>query len=322
MNIVIFGASGMLGFDLSSYLKSLPNHGYNIVWQIATPTRNEVDISDRINVQHYLTTMKAAGYDVVINCAAATDVNGIQSCVSEETNSYSINALAPKYIAEACKNLNMRLVHISTDYVYSDKSLNTSTYHDEFPANIYGYHKLIGELFVKNAMPSNYTIIRVGCLYGMHREKSFVHKFLKNAASSIRYKDYSPTVVNYQRSTPTSTMFVCDIILNVLKNGIYGTVTASPQGAANRFEFASKIIELANETGAFPDELKFVNVKKDFCELNYFIPSTSCMGSINQTSHIGYDFPWTWEDDLKRFIEDSSELLSNWFKELLKENEK
>lgn len=117
-------------------------------------------------------------------------------------------------------------------------------------------------------------------------------------------------------------MFVCDIILNVLENGIYGTVTTSPQGAANRFEFASKIIELANETGTFPDELKSVIVKKDFCELNHFIPSTSCMGRINQTSHIGYDFPWTWEDDLRRFMEENSELLSNWFKALLKENER
>jgi hypothetical protein len=45
------------------------------------------------------------------------------------------------------------------------------------------------------------------------------------------------------------------------------------------------------------------------------------MGSINQTSHIGYPFPWTWGDDLKRFMENNSELLSTWFKTLLKENE-
>jgi len=315
MNIVIFGASGMLGYDLVHHIKSLAGHNIGL---ISTPSSGEVDLSDRVNVQHCLSTMKSRGFDTVINCAAVTDVNGIQSCIADEQKSYYLNALAPKYIAEACNTLKMRLVHISTDYVYSDMSLETKMYHDEFPKNIYGYHKLIGELFIKSTMSSNYTIIRVGCLYGMNREKSFIHKFLKNVANSIKNKDYSPSVVNYQCSTPTSTEFVCDIIINLLENEMYGTFTASPSGHANRFEFAEKIIELMNKTGKFPDELNSVTVKEDYAELNYFIPPVSYMEGINQSSHIGYGYQWTWEDDLTRFIDYYSESLSEWFSRIMR----
>ena len=298
MNIVIFGASGMLGNDLLDFLRSLNKTEFTIhgktfpghdIGELASPSRQEVDLTDRTKVYHYLTTMRSRGFNTVINCAAETDVGGIQSCVADEQNSYAVNALAPRYIAEACNSLKMRLIHISTDYVYSDMSLSTAMYHDEFPKNIYGYHKLIGELFIQNAMKSNYSIIRVGCLYGMNRGKSFIHKFLKNVSNSIKHKDFSPLVMEYQCSTPTSTMFVCGTILNVLENEMYGIMTASPRGHANRFEFAEKIVELANESGMFPDKLKHVRVKKDFTEPNYFIPATSCMNAINQTSHIGPD---------------------------------
>lgn len=311
--IVLFGGSGMLGYDFIRHLKLVARET-----SVVFPSHKEVDMGNSSKVFRYLSSMRMLGYDTVVNCAAATDVSGIQSCVCSETNSYLMNALAPRYVAEACASLGMRLVHMSTDYVYSEMSLKTVPKRDEFPMNIYGYHKLIGELFVKESMgkcSAPYSIIRVGCLYGMHREKSFVHKFLKNVAHSIKNGDFSPSVVDWQTSTPTSTRFVCDMILNVLDSGMFGTtMTASPIGSATRFEFAKKIVEFAAVSGYFPKEMNKVVVQRNSEVPNYFIPRTSCMEELNLSiPHVGYGYCWTWKDDLGRFFDENSKELSGWF---------
>ena len=317
MNIILFGSSGMLGYDFYTI-------GKQTIWETSIPTiecpsHTDVHLADKAAVNQYLTTMKSRGFDTVVNCAAAVDGNAIQSYINDELTSYRVNALGPKYLAEACTRLGMRLLHISTDYVYSENSTELSD-HEEFPVNIYGYHKLIGELNIRTAMKDNYTILRVGCLYGMHRGKSFVHKFLKNVANAIRNKFNTVNVVDYQLTTPTSTCFVCDRMMDVLQNNMFGTYTTSPYGSATRYMFAKKIVELCGKHGVFGGTEFFDGFvrKEPEDKMEYRIPAYSVMNELNQETHLyGAPSTVTWEDVLENFIVTNQKELAVWFKDLI-----
>ena len=322
MNIVLFGSSGMLGHDFQTLIRR--NNNLLImggdpkicVDRLACPSHADVHLASRTDVNQYLVTMKSQGFDTVVNCAAATDVNAIQSCINDEMNSYKVNALGPKYLAEACARLGMRLIHISTDYVYSDERP------EEFPVNIYGYHKLIGELNIKAAMKDNYAILRVGCLYGMHNSKSFLHKFLRNVANAVRNNFDSVNVIDYQLTTPTSTHFVCNRMIDILRTGMVGTYTTSPRGCATRWEFAKKIVELCGKHGVFGNwEFQDGFVKKGSSDqIGYMIPKFSAMYELNLETHLyGNPATTTWEDVLDDFIGANKDELTAWFKGLIEE---
>lgn len=321
MNTVLFGSSGMLGHDFYTICKqTILGTG---IPRIECPSHTDVDLADRAAVNQYLTTMKSNGFDTVVNCAAATDVNAIQSCINDERSSYEVNALGPKYLAEACSRLGMRLLHISTDYIYSDDSTYMGQFGrpEEFPINIYGYHKLIGELNIKTTMKDKYTILRVGCLYGMHKCKSFLHKFLRNVANAAR-NNFAVDVIDYQLTTPTSTFFVCNRMMDILQNGMSGTYTTSPKGAATRWEFAKKIVELCGKHGVFGNwEFQDGFVKKGSSDqIGYMIPEFSVMYELNPETHLyGNPATTTWEDVLDDFIGVNEDELAAWFKGLIEE---
>jgi dTDP-4-dehydrorhamnose reductase len=301
MKIIVVGHNGMLGSYLENVLLGLL--GCKNSNDLAFPSRMELDITNRKSVSEYLLKMKLLNFNVVINCAASTDVSGIQNNQEMAETSYATNALGPKYLAEACQKMGYRLIHISTDYVYSQHSIGTRLYHDPFPINIYGTHKLIGELFIQNEMVNgNYTILRVGNLYGTECEKSFIHKFLKNVCDCVKIGK-NPSVVPFQISVPTPTSFVANQINKLLINPICGTLTTSPTGQANRYQFASEILNFINKNSYdFDKRLLNVNLQKNiFNKSNSeYLPYTSHMGDINQTTHIYGDY--SWQDELKSFL--------------------
>jgi len=314
MNIVLFGSSGMLGHDFHTMLMKS-----DVNYRLACPSHADVHLASRAAVSQYLTTMKSQGFDTVINCAAVVDGKGIQTYPNAEFDSYRVNALGPKYLAEACARLGMRLLHISTDYVYSENSTEFSDY-EEFPVNIYGYHKLIGELNIKAVMKDNYTILRVGCLYGMHRNKSFLHKFLQNVANAFKNNLGPVHVIDYQLTTPTSTCFVCDRMMDVLRNNMFGTYTTSPHGSATRYMFAKKIVELCEKHGVFGG-IEFFDgfVRKESEDkMRYRIPAHSVMNELNRDTHLyGAPSTVTWENVLEDFISTNQKELAAWFKDLV-----
>ena len=298
MKIIVVGHNGMLGSYLEGILLRCKKYD-----GLAFPSRMELDITNRKSVSEYLLKMKLLNFNVVINCAALTDVSGIQNNQELTETSYATNALGPKYLAEACQKMGYRLIHISTDYVYSQHSPETKLYHDPFPINIYGTHKLIGELFIQNEMVNgNYTILRVGNLYGVECEKSFIHKFLKNVCDCVKIGK-NPSVVPFQISVPTPTSFVVNQINKLLINPLCGTLTTSPTGSANRYEFASEVLNFINNNFCDFDK-RIINVKleKNISENSNlkYVPYTSQMGDINQTTHIYGDY--SWQDELNNFL--------------------
>ena len=115
---ILIGTSGMLGSEFRSYFGEL-NRGF---FPLSRPS---FDVSDRESVRKRLLLLKSLGADSVLNCAAATDVSGIELDPRLANESFRANVLGPRYLAETCEDLGLRLVHFSTDYVYSQHSLGT-----------------------------------------------------------------------------------------------------------------------------------------------------------------------------------------------------
>ena len=119
-----------------------------------------------------------------------------------------------------------KLIHISTDYVFSELSNNADAinglfyiHSTVFPKNVYGMHKLLGEQFIKEVFANKekqYAILRTSWLYGAHNNKSFIHKFINNLVKTIKDGKTEIEVTENEVSIPTSTVCVVDYIVNVL----------------------------------------------------------------------------------------------------------
>ena len=210
-NVIVLGADGMLGHDVVELLMKEQKKEKSCIGIVAPFSSRELDItmpgalSEQVYRQRPNPPVK---YDYVVNCAAMTDTKKIETDVEYRNRAYDVNALGVKHIAMACTCHCIKLIHISTDYVFSQLSTKDqlpygggsafstvdafTEFSSEFPVNIYGMQKLIGEKFIKESMKKGqYAILRTSWLYGAHNSKSFVHKFLKNFMAKKKEHDAS-----------------------------------------------------------------------------------------------------------------------------------
>ncbi len=219
MRVLILGAKGMLGHDLMKVFSGA------IGWD-----RPELDIT---NQQEVLKKIKGLKPDLVINCAAYTDVDGA------ETNpglAFKTNAYAVGYIAEACKQAGAEIVHLSTDYVFDGKKQSYSESDAKNPINIYGRSKAMGEDELI-AHTSKYYLVRTAWLYGINGP-NFVKKIIDLAKDKKEI-----TVVDDQVGCPTYTKDLADGIKRIIGKpyGIYHLIN---NGHCSWFEFAREIARI------------------------------------------------------------------------------
>src|SRR5581483_3480022 len=154
MKLLITGAAGMLGKDL---VPAAAVSGHDVV----ALTRAELDIRDAYAV---LAAVDAACPDVVLNCAAWTDVDGAEAQFEE---ALAVNGLAAGHVARAASECGAWIVHISSDYVFSGRTSKPYVESDlTEPLSAYGRSKLAGELAVAEASPERHTIVRSSWLFG------------------------------------------------------------------------------------------------------------------------------------------------------------
>lgn len=211
----------MLGRELTEYFRSISaakDGCLNVVTALDYP---EIDITNFDMLYEMLAT--SVHYDYVVNCAAITDTKGIEGPLKDK--SYEVNALAVRSLAKLCDHFKTKLIHISTDYVFSEKSglppfgVGSTPY----PVNTYGMHKLLAEQFIQTMMKkTDYTIIRVSWLYGKYNEKSFVHKFIRNCVDKMKNGIYAIPCTSDEFSFPTSCTNVCRKTYNVIVNNLSG----------------------------------------------------------------------------------------------------
>ncbi|MGH3715044.1 MAG: dTDP-4-dehydrorhamnose reductase [Micromonosporaceae bacterium] len=183
---LVTGAGGMLGQDLVASLAA------TVDVEVTAARRAELDIEDPSGVRDAV-----AGHDVVVNCAAYTDVDGAET---DEATATALNGDAVASLAEACATSGARLISLSTDYVFAGDG--TVPYPEDAPTaplNAYGRSKLVGERAVLRLLPDTGYVVRTAWLYGAHG-RSFVSTMLRLATE----RD-TVDVVDDQRGQPTWT---------------------------------------------------------------------------------------------------------------------
>ena len=229
MKIMLTGGKGMLGRTLCRELAE---------FEVIATDLPEADITDAAGFEKLLQTVKP---DAVIHCAAMTAVD---KCESETLLAYKLNADGTANVAKACSKNNVRLIAISTDYVFDGSS--GRPYNELDIANggntVYGKSKFAGEEAVRQYCP-DHVIARISWLYGAGGP-SFVHAMM-NLADGTRPE---LKVVADQIGNPTSTTAVARALRNILlKKELYGTFHLTCEGEASWFEFAQEIFHLAGK---------------------------------------------------------------------------
>lgn len=228
MKILITGANGLLGHELSSILK---DHTLILL------SHSQLDISDPESVNKQI---DSSSPDIIINSAAYTQVD---ACETNYDLAFKSNAIGPKNLAIKCKQLGIPLIHISTDYVFEgNEKKNSPLVEDDKlgPKTVYGKTKLEGEKMVqKNCQ--KYFILRTAWLYG--EGKNFVKTML-----SLSKKNKELKVVNDQIGSPTYAKDLAKAIKEIIekKSDKYGIYHVTNKGEVSWYEFAKKIFEIKN----------------------------------------------------------------------------
>ena len=232
LNILITGSSGQLGSQIKRVSHLFKN--YNFIFT----DKYELDIS---NYSLCCETILKYKTDLIINCAAYTNV---EKSIEQKEIANLINNISVGYLAEVCFNNNIKLIHISTDFVFDgfkNKMYNETDKTN--PINFYGLTKLNGELKILKKGLKNCLIIRTSWLYS-ESKNNFVSKILKKINNNETI-----SVVSNEIGSPTNAKDLAESILNIIPNlnnpktEIYHFANL---GICSRFDFANEIINILN----------------------------------------------------------------------------
>ena len=245
--LVITGAGGQLGGCLAALAT---DRGRGVL----ALTSSQWDITDPGAAERII-----ASGDVVVNCAAYTDVDGAES---DEAGAYAVNAAGPEHVARACARAGARLIHVSTDYVFSgdfgDGEPRPYEPGDEAdPRGVYARSKLAGERAVLAALPeaSQGIVVRTAWVYTGGTGKDFVAVMRRLAAG------HGPVdVVDDQTGSPTYVADLAAALLQVADNRVPGPILhAANGGEVSRFGQARAVFE---ECGADPARVRPVSTAR------------------------------------------------------------
>jgi dTDP-4-dehydrorhamnose reductase len=202
--LLIIGSGGRLGAALVRIFSG--------EWEVAGFNHAQLDISRADELREKIASLT---FDMVINCAAQTNVD---RCESERDEAFAINAEAPGVLAEICTAKNARLVHISTDYVFDGNTSQPYTELDEpRPISVYGESKRAGEERVL-AVSGDHVIARVSWVFGPDRP-SFVDAIIKRAMNEERVDAIADKL-----ATPTYTLDIAEMLRPLLDRATEGGI--------------------------------------------------------------------------------------------------
>lgn len=274
--ILLTGGNGLLA---KTFYDLLHNK-----YQIYLTNRNNADIRNLDNIINIINYYRP---DIVIHCAAMTNVD---QCEINKQNAFLTNSNGTMNIALACKQFNVRLFYISTDYVFDGiKGDYIQTDIANGGNTIYGISKFLGQCAVNSIYPENSVICRVAWLYGKYGN-SFVQKIL-NLSNKQNIK-----VVDDQIGNPTSAFSVAMKIDEIIQHKqLNGIIHLTSENKCSRYQFAKKIFEINN-----------INKQIIPCSTSDFVcqakrPKNSNLIKFKLKQYNLKPMP-TWQQSLKKFF--------------------
>lgn len=241
MNILVTGANGQLGNEMRIVAKkSADNFLFTDVSEQEGAETTYLDITSLEDIRKIV---REHNINVIINCAAWTNVDACETDPKLAELAEKLNAKAPENLAVAMKEVDGWLIHISTDYVFGKEPYNVPCSPDQkgTPTGVYGTTKLHGEQNIK-ASGCKYVIIRTAWLYSEFG-KNFCKTMLALTASKPQLK-----VVFDQCGTPTYALDLANAIVKILEKPVVGTYHFSNEGVCSWYDFTKMIQEYSGQT--------------------------------------------------------------------------
>ena len=280
MKILVTGSDGQLGRSLRKKFENDPD-----IEAVFTDV-DTLDITDRNALERFFSDNH---FDILVNCAAYTAVDRAES---DDLMAARLNTQAVGYMAEVASRYNVRIIHISTDYVFSGDSSRPYVENDEpYPHSIYGRTKLEGEGILKSFCPDS-VIIRTAWLYS-----EYGNNFVKTMHRLGKEKG-AVSVVSDQIGTPTYAGDLADAIHSVVKNKEWhpGIYHFTDEGVASWYDFAIAIFELSGMKNVKVTPIDTVNFPTPAKRPQYSVLSKNKIKST-----FGLSIPY-WRDSLERCI--------------------
>lgn len=280
MRVLVTGVKGQLGHDV---MNELAKRGYEGVGVDV----EEMDITDAAAVDRVI---KEANVDSVVHCAAWTAVDAAEDNIEM---CRKVNALGTENIAKVCKELDIPMIYLSTDYVFDGEGTRPWEPDDQVvtPLNVYGQTKYEGEQAIEKYL-DKYYIVRIAWVFGVNGKN-----FIKTMLNLGKTHD-TLTVVNDQIGTPTYTYDLAKLLVDMLEKEEYGKYHVTNEGGyISWYDFAKEIFAQAGMN------VNVIPVSAEEYKAKAKRPSNSRMEKKKLDEHGFHRLP-TWQDALGRYLKE------------------
>ena len=290
MKVLVTGVKGQLGYDV---VNELGKRGHDAVGVDI----EEMDITDSASVQNVLSEVSPGA---VIHCAAWTAVDDAED-EDKQDKVHLVNVTGTENIAKVCKELDCKMMYISTDYVFNGEGENywEPDDMDRQPLNVYGQSKYEGELAIEKTL-EKYFIVRIAWVFGVNG-KNFIKTMLKLGKNHDKL-----TVVCDQIGSPTYTYDLARLLVDMIETDKYGRYHATNEGLCSWYEFACEIFKQAAALGHSEydsEHLMVEPVTADHYPSKAKRPSNSRM-SKEKLSENGFERLPSWQDAVSRYLKE------------------
>lgn len=282
--VLVTGVNGQLGYDVVKELnkRGILNKGIDI---------QELDITEQNDVMNFITELKP---ECIVHCAGYTQVDKAEIEYIETQKCFDVNYKATEYIANACNLLRIKMVYISTDYVFDGNKVGEYETDDIVnPLSKYAMSKAQGERAVLNNLDKHF-IIRTSWLFGKNGS-NFIDTMIR-----LGKINESIDVVCDQIGSPTYTVDLAVLICDIINTDKYGIYHATNEGFCSWADLARRSLEIASIdckiNPVLSDEYKSVTKRP----LNSKLSKSSLIGN-------GFNLLPTWQDAVKRYLLSKSE---------------
>ena len=279
MKVLVTGVRGQLGHDVVNELEKRQHEAVGVDIE-------EMDITDLSSVEK---TIKEVNPDAVVHCAAWTAVDAAEDCIDKVR---LVNAVGTENVAKLCRELDIKMMYISTDYVFSGTGTNfwEPDDMDRRPLNVYGQTKYEGEIAIEHLL-DKYFIVRIAWVFGVNGKN-----FIKTMLNLGKQHDQL-TVVCDQIGSPTYTYDLARLLVDMIETDKFGRYHATNEGICSWYEFACEIFKQAGI------EIEVAPVGSDEYPAKAKRPENSRMSKDKLTQN-GFERLPAWQDALARYLKE------------------